>query len=467
MSEKEPQNMVSRNLEAYPSYYQEPEISLIDLWLVLVKRKKIILFTTVGMLLLGLVYVLLTPKKYLFHTAVEIGTTLVRAGDGLATRLIDTPDTVIAKLQESYIPATQHELAQRKGGDHWVPDVEARIAKKSQIVILEARGPAVREKDYLTALNSVLGKLKADHQRQIRVVRAQLSTELSLAKVEQASVEDPATLETKLSALDTELTQSRIRLDELRDERILAVPRQKLEAALERSKNKLLNLKDNARLLQNKYKRLDEIDKLLKKQISDFEKQNNETILQRSKAAGNVTDAPSAMTLMMIDNEIQKNKTRLADLEERLFIDQMNAREALEKEQEDNRRTQDVQAKVVETARDELAKLSLDNKRAQERLLPQITEITKRIKKVKADHARDIAIQEQKTKEIETRLQNMKETRALIKPVRSLKPVSPSGKLILLVALILGLVLGILGVFVLEFLNKVREKRASLEQKNA
>jgi len=205
----------------------------------------------------------------------------------------------------------------------------------------------------------------------------------------------------------------------------------------------------------------------LKKQIRDLEKQNNEAMQQRSKAAGNVTNAPAAMTLMMIDNEIQKNKTRLASLEERLFIDQMNAREALEKTLEDNRRTQDVQAKVIESARDELAKLSLDNKRAQQRLIPQITEITERIKKAKADHTRSVDIQGQKIKEIETRLQNMKETRALIEPVRSLKPVSSGGKLILLVALMLGLVLGIMGAFVVEFMDKVREKQALLNQSNA
>ena len=408
MPEKETQPTVARNLEAYPAYYQEDEISLIDLWLVLVKRKKFILFTTVGMLVLGLAYVLFTPKKYVFHTALEIGTTLVRTSDGLATQLIDRPETVIAKLQESYIPATQHELAQRQGDERWMPDVEARIAKKSQIVTIEAKGSANREKDYLTMLNHILGRLKADHQRQTRVVRAQLSIELALAKVRQEAVEDPTSLQTKINVLDTELKQSMIRLEELRDKRILAVPRQRIEAELERNKNKLLNLKDSARLLQAKYKRLDEIDELLKKQIRELDKQNNEALLQRSKASKNITNAPSAMTLMMIDNEIQKNKTRLANLEERLFIDQKNAREALEKELEDNRRTQDVQAKVIETTRDELAKLSLDNKRAQQRLIPQITEITERIKKTKADQARAIDTQRQKIKEIQTRLQNMK-----------------------------------------------------------
>lgn len=464
MTEKEPQHMVPRNLEAYPAYYQEDEISLIDLWLVLVKRKKIILLTIAVMLLLGLLYVLMVPKKYLFHTSVEIGTTLVRSGDGMVTQLIDDPNTVIAKLQEGYIPATLHELVRSQGDEHWVPDVEARLSKKSQIVILETKGAADRGKDSLTVLGSILNKLKADHQRQTRIMRSQLSTELVLAKVRLSALQDPTTLQTKLNALDTQLKQAKIHMDELQDERILAVPRQKLEAALERSKNKLLNLKDSARLLQTKYKRLDEVDELLKKQIRDLEKQNNEAVQQRSKAAGNVTSAPDAMTLMMIDNEIQKNKNRLASLEERLFIDQMNAREALEKALEDNRRTQDVQAKVIETTRDELAKLSLDNKRAQQRLIPKITEIAERIKKTRADHTRAIDIQGQKIKEIETRLQNMKETRALIEPVRSLKPVSPGGKLILLLALMLGLVLGVMGAFVAEFMGKVREKQALQHQ---
>lgn len=81
-----------------------------------------------------------------------------------------------------------------------------------------------------------------------------------------------------------------------------------------------------------------------------------------------------------------------------------------------------------------------------------------KLDKLVADHQRKIDNQKQTIQVLEVRLANIKETRALNEPVRSLAPVSPNGKLILSLALVLGLILGVFAAFMAEFLARVRER---------
>ena len=80
-----------------------------------------------------------------------------------------------------------------------------------------------------------------------------------------------------------------------------------------------------------------------------------------------------------------------------------------------------------------------------------------------ADHRREIDNQQQAIQVLKTRLANIKETHALIEPVRSLGPVGPGGKVILALAGVLGLMLGLFAAFMAEFLAKVRQRRQETE----
>ena len=63
----------------WSEFYKEDEISLVDLWLVLVKRKRLVWGIFVLSILLGLAAAFMLTKKYAYTTAIEIGTTAVGA----------------------------------------------------------------------------------------------------------------------------------------------------------------------------------------------------------------------------------------------------------------------------------------------------------------------------------------------------------------------------------------------------
>ncbi|MFQ5488809.1 MAG: hypothetical protein ACE5ET_10260, partial [Gammaproteobacteria bacterium] len=162
----------------------------------------------------------------------------------------------------------------------------------------------------------------------------------------------------------------------------------------------------------------------------------------------------------------QKNRNRLAALEERLYITQKNEREKLLNKIENNRREQAVQNKLITRLQGELEKLRFDNERQQARLLPKIALTREKITKLVADHQHSVNIQQQQIQELETKLANMKQTRALIDPVRSLEPVGPSGKTIMALAMIMGLLIGIFAAFMAEFLAKARQQMRQETQKD-
>ena len=440
------------------AYYQEDEISLIDLWLVLVRRRRLAMLVALMVFTAGSVFAYVTPKKYKYYTTLEIGTMTVDDGENTRTRLIDPPETLRAKIEESYIPLAEHRYYSVYPEDSTIYKLTARVPKSSEVVVIEGQGPKTTQKTYLGMLQDVVDEVAKDHARATESIRSALETELAKGRLKLEELQDPGTLQTEKKQLQSELRKAELDLEDLKDERVLAVPLQNIEAEIEHNKKVLLNLKDQEHLFQAQYKRLDEVDQLLRKQINELQDQINTSLARRKTASEDVKDPAMAMAMLMLDNETQQNRLRLANLEERLFITQKNERETLENKLEDNRREQEVQRKVLEKVQGELVKLSVENERAQKAKAPEVAVLNAKIAKLEADSRRAIAAQKETVHDLETKLQNLRETRALLPPVASLEPTGPRKLVVIVLSIVLGGMLGIFGAFVAEFIGKAREQ---------
>ena len=400
---------VSAPITLPPQQWQEEDsINLIDLWLELAKHRAVIFGSIAIALIAGLLVAFLLPQKYSYSTTIEIGSTLEENGSGGTVRLIETSETVLAKIKESYIPLIQQEFRAAHPMDESLYKIDVRAPKNSQLIVLEAKGTKNNSAIYLDHLQGVTGKLVHDHQRVMNIYQGRLNNQLALAK---------------------------IKLDELSDPRMLAVPRQELENTLANNQKKLIDLQDQTKLIKSRHLRLDDIDALLKQQINDLEAQIKSTFSQRQKAIGNMKNESAAMAMLLIDNEIQQNRLHLAKLQERLQVGQQNLRQELEEKIAANLRQQNVQDKVISKNQSELNRLATGNERAQQR---QKQEITK----------------------LETLLNNIQPTQAVTPPMQSLQPTGPGKSIIIILALILGLLLGIFAAFFASFLNKVKLQTA-------
>lgn len=337
-----------------PAYYQEDEINLVDLWLVLVKRRAVLGSVALFCVLAGLLYASLVPRNYQYSTSIEIGTRFI----GAKLEMIEPPETLLAKIQESYIPLARQEYLTKHSEQDSVLKIEARVPKGSQIVVLSSKGSESHGEIHKSVQQSIVDMVKKDHSRIMDVLRK-----------------------------ETEILQNK-------------------------AQSKFEELKDEATLIAAREKRLGDISALLAKQASEVRDDLKQAKGDRRQAMKEVNNESKAMTLLMLDSGIQQYRQRLATIDERLQIKVADSQDTLAKELADNRRKQMNQ-------RDVIAKLAIQ-------------------------------------------LANLRETQALLPPMRFPEPVGPGRSLIVVLALVLGLMLGVFAAFFAEFLSKVNNQTKQL-----
>jgi Chain length determinant protein len=323
----------------------DDEISLIDLWLVLVKRKKVFFYIILASIVIGLFAAFLLPVKYEYSTSIEIGT---RSGNVA----IEPTQSVLAKLQEGYIPLALSSYNTDAPEETEILDIKSSVAKGSDIIRLSVVGIEHDEKIYIQLLNDVVEKIKADHKRVSSLVKNDL---------------------------------------------LLGIKRQ------ENISSKLIN---EFLLMQSQMKRLDKKEQLLNKRIeslSEFVGSNEKLRLAASK---NKEDQGATLTLMMLDNELRSGRELLAKLEDQSYLSLANEREVLRNQMSVNEKRQLENEQIVD--------------------------------KHKAE------------------LDNMSETRAIVKPLKSPKSVGMSNKLVLILFVVAGFMLSLISVFIMEFLENVK-----------
>jgi len=261
----------------------DDEISLLDIWLVLVKRRSLFLSLVLLALLIGVSAALTLPVKYNYSTTLEIGG-LSYDSQGRQV-LIEQPTSVLAKLKQSYIPFVTHAYLQENPGFEGIPVINAKLEKNSNIILINISGIEKYRSIYVQLLNSVVGQVKLDHKR------------ISLLKVK-----------------DLELSQYKL-------------------------KNQINVLKSEEQLIQSQIGRIDKKELLLKDRIKETRYQ----LKVSSKAKKNVASAKGgekALTLLMVDNDIRSMRSVLVDLEEELQITLENSREEISAKLTENKQMQ-------------------------------------------------------------------------------------------------------------------------------
>jgi len=262
---------------------QDDEISLLDLWLVLVKRRSLFLALVLLALLIGGAAALTLPAKYNYSTTLEIGG-LSYDSEGRQVP-VEQPSSVLAKLKQSYIPFVTHAYLRENPEFEGVPVINAKLEKNSNIIFIDVSGTEKYRNIYVQLLNSIVDQVKQDHKR------------ISLLKVK-----------------DLELSQYKL-------------------------KNQINLLKSEEQLIQSQIGRLDKKELLLKNRIKETRYQLKISNKAKKNVAGAKGDE-KALSLLMVDNDIRSMRSRLADLEEERQITLENSREEVSVKLTENQQMQ-------------------------------------------------------------------------------------------------------------------------------
>ncbi len=439
----------------------EDEISLIDLYLVLEKHKKLMAMIIAAIFLLGLFYAISKPRVFNHSVSIQIGKMYTGDAQNNSLQPIEPVKMVLSKINEIYIPVVINEYT-AENPDKSVPEIKARIPKNSDIIIVEAKAS---EKELLaqTLIQSVVNRVIENHRPHMNVMKSQFATELNNAQIKLMELESPTDLQVKLKQLEVNLLENNIKKKELTDPQLIKVKKQQYLTKAQSYENKLLQLQDKSRYMTTELKRLDQLDVLLEKQILGLSEDVNQALKNRTASADNIDNPSMAMTALLLNNQLQNDRRQMNELQERLYIKQKNLREKLTNDIRANDRAIEYNKTLIKDLQNSLAKLDIDTKNNLLKLNLTIAEKQAAIDKFKLTHQLQINRQQQIVKNISLKLNNLEATQALSEPLKSVNPVGTSKKLIVMVSLFLGIFIAVFVAFGREFLLKVQEKQLKPE----
>lgn len=384
----------------YPAVTSEDEISLVDLWLVLVKRKNLFLTVVLVVFVLGCGFSLKAWRlpNYAYSTVVEPAKYPQKTEDSFSYIFVEPLEQVIAKLKQIIIPS----IVSKSGG---LLGVSVTHSQGTNMIVLKSRGAMDDSNIHRQLHRSIFDALRES----------------------QKDLLEPIVRESKV-----DLEQKKIELEQLENPKLYKLELDKQSSHILQAQNTLTTLKDDYRALLESKKLISGREKFLGKQINELQKLSNDAASNRLQVLQRPNDETHAMTLMLIDNEIQRIRYRLADYEKELFFGLKNEKSELENKLVKNVRSQEMQSKQVELLQQELDKLKII-----------------REKEIKLKQGA-IKVSEEFHKKIRI-------TPAFKIAQRSLKPVGLKPLLILALSLVLGGMLGACAVFVGAFIAKVRE----------
>jgi len=430
---------------------EEDEVDLVDIGLVIWHHRWAALIGGGVVLAIGIAAALLSPPEYEYSTSIEIGSQLI----GNRLEPLESNEAAAVKLKNTYLPQARREVANLMTGRP-IPNVKVQSPKNSTLIVLSSDGPKPDAQIHLKVQELASDALIKDHARLSAVIQADLQRQLRQAQIELDELQDPATLNAAIAPIKANLAQQQTQLQALEDPTVFAVEEQKLKSQLASANARLEDLKSDEALIQAKLDRQNTAEQLVTDEINQTIAYLESARKQRAAAAAETKDAPSAMSLLLMDNQIREAEDRLGKLRERLAMDIPLDTLEYRNDLANNHRKQELQQQDIQSAKLDLAKLEGEHDRAKASQQPEVSEAEDELAKAKADHERDIELKENEIQQLQVRLENLRQTRRVLPPQQSPNAVGLSEPKIIILAFIAALIAAMVSAFAAEYATRVR-----------
>lgn len=444
-------------VEYVPGY--DDEISLADLFHALWRRRWVVLGVAVAVTALAAAHAFTRPPAYEYSATLQIGHQPEpdRSSERLVAPL-QTPENVIAQLENAHIPrAIRTVRAELADGDTEppVPGITVESPEASRTVRLNATAPEAHGPLYSEVMRRALQAVIDSHRARYKNERAGYEARLEKARLELERLRNATLFDNRLADHRDRIEAARDGLAELQGRREVLVATHEARLAEQRSKiadveRRLAELEDSRELLTFRHARLDDRRDLLQRQaqrLEGFVARASEYQLSASQA--NV-DPGNAMSLMLLEDQAQRLRARLDNIERQLAVDLPERRESLQDELANNARQQNAARERGQELEQGLTELRAsfdqniaDNERAQRSRERELARLERELEGIRIEHRQAIATAEQDVRELEARVASLAPTRVLSSPARSLRPVGVSAKVVVALGLVLGLMAGV------------------------
>lgn len=378
---------------------EENEIDLIQLFQILLRRKWVIFGVALFCIAAGVIFALIRPKVYTYTSSIIVGSV-----DG--ANLINI-ERGVALLKESFIPEARKKILEKY---HEMPsEIKVEVPKDSEVIVLRSRqkeGNAQREQE---AQRIAVEMLKKELQGATDLARNNMLLEKSNAEITLKELNDPDLFENRKKEIV-------IKLNEV--------------------KSRQTSLLDQEKLVKKQTEQLLATQLLLEQQIREAEQRLAEAYKIKPESSVNIGNEARAMTMLMINSQIQQENNQLAAMRERTTIEIEGKLDLLEKDADELKRQKTLITFEFAKTESDIGKLKIERDLELERQLNII-------------------------RSIENKMATIKEVRALSVASPSVEPVGLSGFIILLLSGVVGIMSGVIGAFVTELLVIFSKSKSS------
>jgi len=179
-NQQSPQTPQPLDPRIIPAYYRDDEISLVDLWIAISRRRKLVLAVFILIVLAGLTAAFALPKSYTYSTAIEISK--YWGGSGYAQ--LEKPESVKSKLENVYIP--QVTLSENKEKPL---EVSVENPKNSPLIVLKSKAPEVDTERVQAVHEGIVQAIAKEHAEQLSRLREIYESLLKAAQAEVQALE--------------------------------------------------------------------------------------------------------------------------------------------------------------------------------------------------------------------------------------------------------------------------------------
>jgi len=166
-------NSIPSDIKPLQPYYQDQEIDLVDLWLVLQRRRAVFIGVLLAALAMAIALIVLMPPVYESRAVVQIGHVGGIGKDGGSTP-VEQAGVLVERLNEEY---RVNDMSEGKREFPLVANVALNKGQQD-IVTITARAHSVDEAQHY--LTTVIGKVQREHEQWLQEAVKQQRTRLDL-----------------------------------------------------------------------------------------------------------------------------------------------------------------------------------------------------------------------------------------------------------------------------------------------
>lgn len=213
------ENKIKNRQLTYPqyidTYVQQDEISLVDLWITLLKFKRVFVKSLIVMLIVGAVVMsIVTEEKYTMNSIISIGKNF------RTNQLIESPESVINRANLLLIT----EIAQKISENNDIGFFTTNISnpKKTRLIVIENQVTKENRKIIAQFQTQLIERIVSIHDKLFKTTNTTAQELLSKEKLRLRELENPLKLEQLTKGKTAALALQKIALFKLVDKSYLS-----------------------------------------------------------------------------------------------------------------------------------------------------------------------------------------------------------------------------------------------------